>query len=142
MRRDVLGDGSGVAAHLDNRLQPATSTAIAPARSEGVQRIAEVPIHAADAIVRRAPSLQKTRDAAPAVAWVNNALADRLGLRSGDQVRVVQGAGEAIVPAAIDDKLPADCVRLAAARPETAALGAMFGTVSIERVAQQQKVAV
>ena len=142
VRRDVLGDGSGVAAHLDNRLQPATSTAIAPARSEGVQRIAEVPIHAADAIVRRAPSLQKTRDAAPAVAWVNSALADRLGLRSGDQVRVVQGAGEAIVPAAIDDKLPADCVRLAAARPETAALGAMFGTVSIERVAQQQKVAV
>ncbi len=142
VRRDVLGDGSGVAAHLDNRLQPATATAIAPARSEGVQRIAEVPIHAADAIVRRAPSLQKTRDAAPAVAWVNNALADRLGLRSGDQVRVVQGAGEAIVPAAIDDKLPADCVRLAAARPETAALGAMFGTVSIERVAQQRKVAV
>ena len=142
VRRDVLGDGSGVAAHLDNRLQPATAAAIAPARSEGVQRIAEVPIHAADAIVRRAPSLQKTRDAAPPVAWVNNALADRLGLRSGDLVRVAQGPGEAIVPAAIDDKLPADCVRLAAACPETAALGAMFGTVSIERVAQHQKVAV
>ncbi len=142
VRLDVLGDGSGVAANLNNNLQPATVAAIAPARSEGVQRIAEVPIYAADAIVRRAPSLQKTRDAAPPVAWVNTALADRLGLRSGDQVRVVQGAGEAIVPAAIDNKLPADCIRLAAARAETADLGAMFGTVSVERVAQPQKVAV
>ncbi|MDP2241322.1 MAG: NADH-quinone oxidoreductase subunit NuoG [Burkholderiales bacterium] len=142
VRLDVLGDGSGVAANLNNNLQPATVAAIAPARSEGVQRIAEVPIYAADAIVRRAPSLQKTRDAAPPVAWVNTALADRLGLRSGDQVRVVQGAGEAIVPAAIDNKLPADCIRLAAARAATADLGAMFGTVSVERVAQPQKVAV
>jgi len=142
VRRDVLGGSSDVSAHLDNRLQPAATYAIAPVRSEGVQRIAEVPIYAADAIVRRAPSLQKTRDAAPPGAWVNRALAYRLGLRDGDQVRVGQGAGEAIVPAAIDDRLPADCVRLAAARPETADLGAMFGTVSIERVAQQQKVAV
>ncbi len=142
VRHDVIGDGSGVAAHLDNGLQPGVAAAIAPARSTGVQRIAEVPIYAADAIVRRAPSLQKTRDAAPPVAWVNNALAEKLGLRSGDQIRVVQGSGEVIVPAAIDDKLPTDCIRLAAARTETAALGAMFGTVSVERVARQQKVAV
>ncbi len=143
VRRDVLGDGDGsdVTAHLDNKL-PVRVAAIAQVSSAGIQRIAEVPIYAADAITRRAPSLQKTRDAAPPVAWVNQALADRLGLRPGDQVRVVQGSGEAVVPSAIDDKLPADCIRLAAARPETADLGTMFGTVSIERVAQQQKVAV
>ena len=37
---------------------------------------------------------------------------------------------------------PADCIRLAAAREETASLGAMFGTIGAERVAAQQKVTV
>jgi NADH-quinone oxidoreductase subunit G len=73
---------------------------------------------------------------------MNRVLFDKLGLREGDRVKVVQGAGAAIVAAAVDDRLPADCIRLAAARPETAELGAMFGAVSAERVAQQQKVAV
>jgi NADH-quinone oxidoreductase subunit G len=43
---------------------------------------------------------------------------------------------------AIDDRLPAGCVRLAAARPETAALGAMFDALTVERVPMQQKAAV
>ena len=40
------------------------------------------------------------------------------------------------------DKLPPDCIRIAAGRPETAALGAMSGAVTAERVPMQQKVAV
>lgn len=110
--------------------------------TRGLERVAEVPIHAADALVRRAPSLQKTRDAAPPVATMNRALADELGLREGDFVRVVQGEGAAVVPHAVDDRLPANCIRLAAARAETAGLGAMFGTVSAERVAVREKAAV
>ena len=142
VRRDVLGEVSDVSGKLDNRLQSPAIDVIAPAHSSGLQRIAEVPIYAADAIVRRAPALQKTRDAAPPAASMNRALFDKLGLREGDQVKVVQGAGGAIVAAVVDDRLPADCIRLAAACPETAELGAMFGAVSAERVAQQQKVAV
>ncbi len=106
----------------------------------GIARIAEVPIYAADALARRAPSLQKTRDALPPVATLNRALADQLGLRDGDFVRVTQDGGEVTVAYAIDDKLPADCVRLAAARPETAALGAAAAPLTVERVAQTQKV--
>ena len=109
----------------------------------GSQRIAEVPIYAADAIVRRAPALQKTRDAAPPAASMNRALFDKLGLRDGDSVRVVQGGGAAIVAARASTT---GCRRIASgslpACPETAALGAMFGAVSAERVAQPQKVAV
>jgi NADH-quinone oxidoreductase subunit G len=141
VRRDVLGDAADVSARLDNRLEAPVIDVIAP-QPGGLQRIAEVPIYAADAIVRRAPALQKTRDAAPPAASMNRVLFDKLGLREGDRVKVVQGAGAAIVAAAVDDRLPADCIRLAAARPETAELGAMFGAVSAERVAQQQKVAV
>ncbi len=109
------------------------------AAGSGLARIAETPIHAADALARRAPSLQKTRDAQPPAATMNRALADQLGLRDGDFVRVTQDGGEASVPYAIDDKLPAGCVRLAAARPETAALGAASAPLALERVAQTQK---
>ena len=44
-----------------------------------------------------------------------------------------QGEGEARLTAALDDKLPDDCVRVAAAHPTTAKLGSMFGTVSVEK---------
>ena len=127
---------------LDNRLLDARVDTVAPPPASGIQRIAEVPIYAADAIVRRARALQVTHDAAPPVAWMNRALYEKLGLREGDGLRVRQGGGEALVAAGIDDKLPADCIRLAAARAETAALGAMFGTVTAERVPAREKVAV
>ncbi|MBS1218437.1 MAG: NADH-quinone oxidoreductase subunit [Proteobacteria bacterium] len=115
---------------------------VPPAAGGGVLRIAEVPIYAADALARRAPSLQQTRDAQPPVATLNRALAEQLGLQPGDLVRVVQDGGEAVVPFAIDDRLPADCVRLATGQPETAGLGAADAPLTVERVAQTQKVAV
>jgi NADH-quinone oxidoreductase subunit G len=105
----------------------------------GLLRIAETPIYAADALSRRAPSLQQTRDALPPVATMNRALADKLGLRDGDELRVVQDSGSAVLPYGIDDKLPADCVRIAAARGETATLGAADAPLVLERVAQAQK---
>src|SRR5262245_57712925 len=139
VRREAL-DGGNPAARLDNRVD--VSLSLAPLHSGGIQRIAEVPIYAADAIARRARPLQLTRDAAPPVAWMNRALFEKLGLHDGDDLRVRQGAGEALVACAIDDRLPAGCIRLATARPETAALGAMFGVVTAERVPAQRKVAV
>jgi len=141
VKREALGDGE-VAVRLDNRVKAISPTAIASPRASGIQRIAEIPIYASDAIVRRSRSLQHTRDAAPPVAWMNRALFEQLGLREGDALRVRQGAGEALVAAVIDDRLPAGCLRLATARPETAALGAMYGTLTAERVPAQQKVAV
>jgi NADH-quinone oxidoreductase subunit G len=140
VRREALGDGD-VSGKLGNAIKQAQLDAVAAPQSGGLQRIAEVPIYAADAIARRSRALQATHDAAPPVAWMNRALYEKLGLREGDGLRVRQGGGEASVAAGIDDKLPADCIRLAAARTETAALGAMFGTVTAERVPAQQKVA-
>jgi NADH-quinone oxidoreductase subunit G len=121
----------------NNKLQ--ISLAALPATAAGIERIAETPIHAADALARRAPSLQQTRDAAGPVATMNRALADKLGLRDGDALRVVQDGGAAVVAYGIDDQLPADCVRLAAARAETATLGADDAPLVLERVAQAQK---
>jgi NADH-quinone oxidoreductase subunit G len=58
----------------------------------------------------------------------------RLGLHAGDKVRVSQDGGEALLSVARDDRLPVDCVRIPAAHPLTAGLGAMFGEVQLARV--------
>ena len=141
VKREAL-DGGSVASRLANGIGRVAPGDAAPPAGGGLQRIAEVSIYAADAIVRRAPSLQRTRDGAPPVAWMNRALYEKLGLREGEAVRVRQGSGEAVLGAGIDEKLPDGCIRVAAARPETAALGPMFGTVTAERVPARQKVAV
>ena len=141
VRREALPEGD-IAAQLGNGQRNAKVGALAPAAAGALQRIGEVPIYSADAIVRRASSLRKTRDAMPPMARINRGLMEKLGVREGDTLRVRQGAGDALAIVALDDRLPVDCIRLAAARTETAQLGAMFGEVTAERVAAQQKVAV
>ncbi len=130
--RDEICRAEDIAGRLDNRLN-GLELALGSASGEGLQRIADVPIYFGDPIVRRAASLQRTRDALPPRAWVGPVLAQKLGVRAGERVRVRQGEGEAIVELGIDERLPAGCVRLAAAHRHTAALGPMFGTVSLER---------
>jgi NADH-quinone oxidoreductase subunit G len=98
-----------------------------------LERLADVPIYACDPIVRRAESLQKTRDArAPAARMHPDTLA-ALGLAAGDRVRVRQGGGEALVQAEADAGVAAGVVRLAAAHPATAGLASMFGAVRVEK---------
>lgn len=58
--------------------------------SSSLQRIAEVPIYSTDSIVRRAPSLQKTRLSALPVAVVNSALLLSLDLKVGDSINITQ----------------------------------------------------
>ncbi|OIQ99854.1 NADH-quinone oxidoreductase chain 3 [mine drainage metagenome] len=106
-----------------------------PAGDAGFERLSEVPIYRSDAIVRRAPSLQQTRDARlagqialPADAW------ERLGLQSGDRVTVKQGPFSAELPARLDAGLAAGVVRIPTAHPATASLGALFGAVSVHKV--------
>ena len=61
-------------------------------------------------------------------------LMDKLGIGPGQSVRLKQGEGEAHLAAVQDDKLPANCVRVASAHPLTAALGGMFGEITVERL--------
>ncbi|MEK6210963.1 MAG: NADH-quinone oxidoreductase subunit NuoG [Pseudomonadota bacterium] len=132
-----------VASRLSNEIGGAPAV-IAPAQSAGIgraeiERIGEVPIYHADAIVRRADSLQQTRDAQVGTAWLAGSLIDRLGLRQGDRLRIMQEGGEATLPFGRDDRLPPDCVRLPSGCRETAGLGAMFGVVTLERAAAPQR---
>ena len=130
--RDEVCKADAVAGKLSNRLDGIALEA-APVPADGLERIADVPIYFGDPIVRRAGSLQRTRDALPPRAWLAPALAESLGVRQGERVRVRLGEGSALVEVGVDASLPAGCVRLAAAHRHTAGLGPMFGTVTLER---------
>jgi NADH-quinone oxidoreductase subunit G len=131
--------GADLASRLDNRLRSLPALVLAQP-GHGLERIGDVPIHFADPIARRAPSLQKTRDATPPQAWMSGATLVRTGVAPGDQVRVTLGAGSALLYAARDDGLPDGCVRVAGAHPLTAGLGPLFGDVTVERVAAAAQV--
>ena len=127
--------GNDIAASLNNSLKSFPADNVPPAgKGEGIQRIGEVPIYQADPIVRRAESLQRTRDAAEPVAWMTADLMEKLGISPGETVSIRQGEGEVRLTAGRDDKLPVNCVRVASAHPMTAALGGMFGEITIERL--------
>ena len=127
--------GRDVAALLSNRIEGSFATT-APA--SGLQRIADVPIYFADPLVRHAPSLQKTRDARAPRAWMNAKLLRELGVAEGQPVRVTQGEGAAKLAAALDERLPDGCVRVAAAHASTMDLGPMFGTLELEKLAAEK----
>jgi NADH-quinone oxidoreductase subunit G len=100
-----------------------------------IERIAEVPVYQADPLVRRSPALQATRLGSTVQAVVSPLLAERLGLKAGQKVRVRQGEGVAELDLAVDARVPDGCARVPAAHPLTAALGDAGGTVSLEACA-------
>jgi NADH-quinone oxidoreductase subunit G len=118
---------------LNNQLKAGAVTPNTAVAQNGLQRIGEVPIYQMDAVVRRASSLQKTHDAAAPVAWMHSALLEKLGLKEGAMVNLRQGDAAVALPATRDDRLPQDCVRVAAAHPLTAGLGGMLDAIIVER---------
>ncbi len=135
IRRDALGVDADLGARLSNA---STAPIVISAASAGIERLGSVPIYAADCLVRQASSLQLTADARnAAVAGLPQALWEQLGLAEAGQtarVRISQdGAGAAELPARLEAGLPANVVRVPAALAETAALGAMFGTLNIAK---------
>jgi NADH-quinone oxidoreductase subunit G len=131
VRDEILPAGAEFVASLDNGLNGVALTLNAV--SNGLQRIADVPIYFADALARRSPALQKTSDAAAPAARMNAETLMQAGVADGAQVRVKQGPGDAVLLAKLDETVPTGCVRVAAAHASTAALGDMFGSITVER---------
>ncbi|OGS94777.1 MAG: NADH-quinone oxidoreductase subunit G [Gallionellales bacterium RIFCSPLOWO2_12_FULL_57_18] len=131
--RDAMLSGQNVADKLNNHIEGVALQAVAGGNSGGLQRVADVPIYSADAVVRRAASLQKTRDAATPCVTMRGSELQKLGVQSGDAVRVTQGNASVRLTALADDSLPAGVARVAAGHPATAELGAMFGSITVER---------
>ena len=129
VRAQALGDLATIAARLDN----AGGAPVAVPSVDALQRIADLPIYAADPIVRRAVALQHTADARPPAAVLPQALWDRLGLKPGGRVLVQQGTVAQVLPAEVDPTLAPEVVRVAAGHPDTVGLGPMFGLIAVEK---------
>jgi len=120
-----------IASRLSNRT---TAAVAAPTGStQDLERVANVAIYGTDSLVRRATSLQLTADAKAPAVGLSQAVWSRLGLSKGAMVRVAQGDAQAVLPAELDTTLADNAVRVAAGRHETAALGAMFGPISVAK---------
>jgi NADH-quinone oxidoreductase subunit G len=125
--------GINVADKLNNHIEDVVLQVQSGSNSQGLQRISDVPIYTADALVRRAASLQMTRDAAAPSVLMHSSELQKLGVESGDAVKVHQGKASARMMVNADDSLPVSTARVAAGHPDTAGLGAMFGAITVER---------
>jgi NADH-quinone oxidoreductase subunit G len=126
VRSEALGDVSTLPQRLSNK---SSAKPEAGPATQGLERIADVPIYGTDPLVRRAEPLQLTADAKPPVVGLPPALWREFGGR----VRVSQGGASAVLPAREDTTLAPNTVRIATAHPSTATLGGMFGAVTVEK---------
>jgi NADH-quinone oxidoreductase subunit G len=133
VRAEAIGDGSTVASRLGNG-GAALPSSVSRGNANALERVSHVPVYHADMLVRRAPPLQMTADAKNAgFVGISASLWDRLGLMPGAAVRVSQGAASAVLPGRLEPTLAANAVRVPAGHPATAALGAMFGEIAVEK---------
>jgi NADH-quinone oxidoreductase subunit G len=133
VRAEALGDVATIPARLAARGEAAAATEAlrAPGAPDALERIADVPIYSSDAIVRRASALQMTADARPPTVGVPSELAAERGIVDGTRVRVTQGGASIVLSARIDASLASNVLRVPAAHPLTAPLGAMFGRLEL-----------
>jgi len=131
VRKSIVADPATIAGRLGNR----TDAAIEKPRTDSapVERVADVPIYFADALVRRSLPLQLTKDAQPPKARMHRSTLSSLGVAEGSQVKVKQGAGEAVLTAVVDPGVPPGVVRIAAAHASTCSLEGLSGPVSLEK---------
>ncbi len=117
---------------LDNRV-PVDAPVAEVTSSSGLQRVGEVPIYAVDPLVRHAPALQKTVDAAQNFVSVNSALAQQLGLQEGKKVKVTQQGHSEYATLKLDERLADGCVWLPAGVAISAQMAETFAPIELEK---------
>ncbi len=121
-----------IAARLSNAL--ASLNLGSASAVTGLARVGEVPIYQADALCRRAPSLQATADAKAPRASAHPGVLAAAGVQAGQEVCLKQEGHSIRIAIDADERLPLGVVRLAAAHPATVALGGMFNSIELAQV--------
>lgn len=142
VRDELLNNQTELSSSLNNKIKFENELTISdeligqqPVISSGsFERISNIGIYNTDALVRRATALQDTVDAKPPRAWMAAQHLIDMNIVDGDIVKVRQAGHSVILPASTDKGLPVGVVRIAAGHPATAALGPMFGPLTVERV--------
>ena len=98
-----------------------------------VARIAPVPMHAVDALVRRSKPLQATKDAEFRGMGLCPATIERLGLADGEPAVVRQNGGSVTLDVVSDSRIPDGCAYLPGGVSATAALDVDDGTIMIDK---------
>ena len=105
-------------------------------QAASLERLGDVPLYGVDAIVRRSSALQLTADAKLAlkVGLGPHTFAE-LGLVEGEIVQVTQAGVSVSLAATQVPGLAAGVIRLASTTPASMQLGAMFGPLTLTRIA-------
>ena len=101
-------------------------------QSEGLLRVADVPIYATDSLVRRARSLQHSALARPAEVRLHPEVAQALGVAGRERVQVRQNGQAIDLPLVLDESIPQGCAWIPAGLPASVALGPAVGPVIIQ----------
>jgi len=133
IRNELVPNARDFADGLDNTIDQVQLSVKPADLQRGLQRVSQVPIYATDSLVRRAESLQMTKDAALPTLRISLDTMKALDVTEGMSARVTQDGGEAILKVEIDEAIPAGCARVVAGHASTAPLGDMFGAISVER---------
>lgn len=133
VRDEAFPDSGEFACGLDNAIDDAAFIPTMVKLDGELQRVAPVPIYFSDLLVRRAPSLQMTKDSASPTVRMSADTMRKVGLADGVSVRVTQQQGQVNLEAELDETVPLGCAVVAAAHASTASLGDMFGAISVER---------
>jgi NADH-quinone oxidoreductase subunit G len=100
-----------------------------PAKQGGLRAVDEVPLYAADALVRRAESLQRTSDARTGrTLRMSPATAARHGLAAGDRAKLLAGNAEVSLATTLDAGVPDDVVIVPRGLRDTVAVLAALAT--------------
>ena len=122
-------------ASIDINLQIAPANHAVNTSGNTYERLADVPIHFTDAIVRRSPALKMTVDSKKALkVGLPKKIFEEMSLKEGDAVRISQGDAHVVMPATLESELVEGVIRVSAATPASALLGTMFGRLSLERL--------
>ena len=98
--------------------------------SNGLARVATVPIYRGDAVLRRAKALNDHPLTRPAEVRLSPADAASLGLADGQRARVTGGA---VLPVVVDARVPAGAVWIECTHAETAAIPPGGASLSVDR---------
>jgi NADH-quinone oxidoreductase subunit G len=101
---------------------------------QGMTRVAETAMYAADPLVRRAPSLQKTTDAQrQRAAVLSPADAEKIGVHDGEQVTMTADDRSVTLTVSVDEGVVDGSVWVAAGNENALPLGARFGSVTVSK---------
>lgn len=136
IRDEALGKGNTDFSSKLNNVAKLAPEAGKYAAAGQLERVTDVPIYFTDALARRSEPLQRTADSNAPLVTLSKAVAEQLGVKAGDTVKVTQGSGSAVLAANVDARLPSNAVRVAAGHPAVATLGAMFGEIKVEKAGE------